>query len=267
MFDLDQYLSRIGLQAKVGQDVETLYAIQMAHSTSIPFEHISVLQRLGVSVEPDDIFEKLVVKKRGGYCFEQNGLLLQALQAIGFDARPLGARVRLEMPRSAQPPRTHVFVVVEMQGIKWILDAGFGGFSLTAPLKWELDLVQPTPHETRRIVFEEGRYFHQSLLGDEWADMCEFTGEEMPMVDRKLANWYTSTYPESRFNTRLAVGLARPDGTRYGLMNDRFIHRRGGEVLEQTEVADKSSLLALLKEKFNLDMPADTSFGAWPFKG
>ena len=265
MFDLGQYLNRIGFAGQPGPDHNTLAQIQRRHSCSIPFENISVLQGDPVSLAIDDIFAKLVVARRGGYCFEHNGLLLEVLRQIGFEVRHIGARVRLGLPRDMAVRRTHVFVSVELDGDKWIVDAGFGGFSLTSPLRWELDIPQETPHETRRIVFEQGRYFHQALIGDAWQDLCEFLDEEMPMIDQEVSNWWTSTNPISKFKTSLTVGMAIDDGTRLAVLNDRFTRRRGSEVMEQKTIASSSELIDLLADRYKLQFAIAPSFGEWPF--
>ena len=149
-------------------------------------------------------------------------------------------------------------------------DVGIGGFSPAAPLRLDgSDAEQPTAHEARRVVSEsDSRHFHQVKLGDTWADVYEFTGEEMPAIDRELANWWTSTNPASHFRHNTLVGLARPDGTRFGLMNREFVHRRGAEVLERVEIRTADELLMLLAERFGLRFPPGTRFGdgerAWP---
>src|SRR5690242_1350387 len=111
-FDLDAYLARIAYVGPREPTVATLHALTAAHTRSIPFENLDIL--LGKRVEVDDasIFRKLVRERRGGYCFEQNALLLRALQALGYSATPCSGRVRLQRPRDFTPPRTHLFVRV-----------------------------------------------------------------------------------------------------------------------------------------------------------
>jgi N-hydroxyarylamine O-acetyltransferase len=117
-------------------------------------------------------------------------------------------------------------------------------------------------------VREGSRYFHQVKFGAEWADVCEFTGEEMHPIDRELANWWTSTNPESKFRQNLMAGRAGPDGLRRNILNREFVVRRGAEVLEKREIAGADDLLALLAQEFDLHFPAGTRFGppgaVWP---
>ena len=84
--------------------LDTLRGLVFAHATSVPFENLDVLLGRGVSLADDDVERKLVTDRRGGYCFEQNSLLLRALSALGFEATPLSARVRLQARGTSCPP-------------------------------------------------------------------------------------------------------------------------------------------------------------------
>ncbi|MBN9521014.1 arylamine N-acetyltransferase [bacterium] len=261
--DLDPYLARIRYTGPREPTLDVLERLVLAHACSIPFENLDVLLGRGVSLADGDVERKLVHDRRGRYCFEQNSLLLRALAAVGFSATPLSARVRLKAPREFVPPRTHLFVRVDLGGVPWLADVGVGGLSPTAPIRLDLlDAEQLTPHEPRRIVrgdrHPSPRYFHQAKLGDAWADVYEFTLEEMPAVDREVGNWWTSTSPQSKFRQNLMVALARPDGTRVSVLNREFTHRRGAEVLGRFELADADQLRRVLAERFGLLLPAGT---------
>ena len=271
--NLDAYLDRIGYRGPRAPTLAVLGDVVLAHACSIPFENLNVLLGRGISLDDEAVERKLVHDRRGGYCFEQNSLLLRALTALGFSATPLSARVRYKLPREFTPPRTHLFLRVDIDGVPWLADVGIGSLSPTGPFRLDtFGVEQFIPHEPRRIVCEEGRpsprYFHQAKLGDTWADVCEFTLEEMPVIDRELANWWTSTHPQSRFRQNLIVGLARPDGTRMSILNREFTHRRGAEILERFEFADADHLLVVLAERFGLRFPEGTRFGdgekPWP---
>jgi N-hydroxyarylamine O-acetyltransferase len=125
-FDLSAYLERITLKTAPTADIDGLAQIQRAHRLTIPFENLDVKLGRGISLDPVHVFDKLVTRRRGGYCFEQNSLFLRALHAIGFEARPLLARVWMMAPDGV-PPRTHTLNLVRIDGKDWIADAGFGG--------------------------------------------------------------------------------------------------------------------------------------------
>ncbi|XDD46896.1 arylamine N-acetyltransferase [Leptospira sp. WS39.C2] len=257
---LDAYFDRIGYSGPRIPSIDLLHNITLAHVRCIPFENLDILLGKSINISLDSVFEKLIIQKRGGYCFEQNGLLLHVLQKLGFDVIPISARVRLDKPRDFTPPRTHVFLRVEHSGKTWFTDVGVGGVSLTSPIQFIQNTEQTTNHETRRIVYEGNRYFHQVLFPNGWADVCEFTLEEMPEIDRELANWYTSDHPKSHFKDRLIVARAGEDGKRFTLVNREYSERNKNVIASKTIINSPKELINVLKEKFNLSFPTNTEF-------
>lgn len=258
----ENYAKRIGFSGKFQPDFETLAAIQRLHTCSIPFENLDVIRDLPIHIEPELIEEKLVNRQRGGYCFEQNGLLLEVLTEIGFDTTPMEARVRIGNPRDYLPPRTHLFVKVELDGTPWIVDSGAGGTSLTSPIKFEVDTVQETLHEPRRITCEDGVYFHQIRYGDTWEDVYEFSGQPMPEIDREVSNWWVSTCHKAKFKRNMFVALGRDNGERFGYLNGVFTHRRGAEILREITVTNDEELLEIMAREFGLVFPSGTDLGS-----
>ncbi|HEY6175060.1 MAG TPA: arylamine N-acetyltransferase, partial [Kofleriaceae bacterium] len=125
MIDLDRYFARIGYDGPRDATLATLNGIANAHVQAIPFENLDVLLGRGIDLDLDAVQRKLVDDRRGGYCFEQNSLLLAVLGELGFEARPLSARVRMQRPRDFVPARTHLVVRVELDG-PWLADVGIG---------------------------------------------------------------------------------------------------------------------------------------------
>jgi N-hydroxyarylamine O-acetyltransferase len=256
--DLDAYFTRIGYTGPRTVDRATLDAIVRAHISALPFENIDVLLDRGIDLDPAAVERKLVHARRGGYCFEHNSHLLHVLGALGFAVTPLSARVRIQRPRDFTPARTHLFVRVDLDG-PLLADVGVGGLSPTASLRLDLiDAPQPTPHETRRIMRvggpDDGRWFHQARLGEDWADVCEFTGEVMPEIDRVVGNWFTSTHPRSHFRDRLMVARATAGG-RVSILN-RTLTLRDGDGRATTRALDSASALGdALEAHFGLVEP------------
>jgi len=266
--DLDAYFQRIGYGGPRTATRSTLDAIAAAHVGNIPFENLDVLLGLPIALQEEALVQKLVRARRGGYCFEQNGLLLCVLHALGFEVTPLSARVRYQKPRDFTPPRTHVFLRVVLDGHPWAADVGVGGLSLTSAIRLDTEDEQATPHEPRRIVREAGRLFHQVKFGDAWHDVCEFTGEAMPPIDRELGNWFTSAHPQSHFKNRLTVARAGPDGARLSILNRDFTVRAADGTAKTRTLNTPQALLKVLAEHFGLTFPADTRFACpaldWP---
>jgi N-hydroxyarylamine O-acetyltransferase len=156
---------------------------------------------------------------------------------------------------------------------------GLGGFSLTSALRLEPDVSQNTPHEPRRIVRDgdwvgltqrgpDARLFHQAYFAGAWHDICDFTLEEMPEIDRVLANWYTSAHPASHFRSRLMVARALPDGRATLLNRELTLRRLDGSVAETILLKSPEELLGALARHFDLHFPEATRFTCpaldWP---
>jgi N-hydroxyarylamine O-acetyltransferase len=262
--DLDAYFDRIHYDGPREPTLATLRGIVAAHVATIPFENLDVLLGRPIALDEPSLVRKLVHERRGGYCFENNGLLLHVLTALGFAVEPLSARVRLQRPRDFIPPRTHVFLRVEIDGTPWLADVGVGGLSPTAPLRLDTADEQATPHEPHRIVREDGRLFHQASLrgedGAAWHDIYDFTLERMPLIDREVANWFTSTHPQSHFRNRLLAARAAPDGGRHTLLNDELTFRRRDGSADKRRIGSQEELRAVLGDVFGLHFPAGTRF-------
>lgn len=265
---VESYLRRIGYRGPTQPTLPVLQAIAAHHVETIPFENLDVLLGRPIGLTVEAIAAKLVDEGRGGYCFEQNGLLLDVLRTLGFAVRPLSARVRFQQPPDVVTPRTHLFLRVDLEGEGWLVDVGFGGFSLATAIRLGTEEPQETPHEPRRIVSRDGRFFHQVRLADTWHDLSEFTGEDMPLVDRELGSWFTSTHPTSSFRHRLVAARALPAGERFTLQNRELSHRRPGGVVDVAVIETPEALLGVLAGSFGLHFPPGTTFPCsgldWP---
>ncbi len=258
--DLDAYFARIGYRGGREPTRETLDGIVRAHVMAIPFEALDVILGRGIDLDPAAVERKLVHGGRGGYCFEQNSHLLHVLTALGFDAVPLSARVRVQRPRWFTPPRTHMFLRVMLDGRPWLADVGIGGLSLTSALRFDVENEeQATPHEPRRLITEGNLRYHQARFADGWHDVYEFTGEEMPEIDRTVGNWFTSTHPQSHFRDRLMVARATQEG-RVVILNRELAFRDRFGVSRPRQLESHDDLLVALAEHFDLHFPAGTRF-------
>lgn len=259
--DLERYFARIAYHGARAPTVDVLHALTRAHAQSIPFENLDVLLGKPIRLETAVIYNKLVTARRGGYCFEQNGLFMAVLSRLGFEVRPLSARVRLgTADRQVALPRTHLVLEVQIAGEPWLTDVGVGSASLTGALRFVADLEQRTPHETRRLVRDGDRWFHQIQRDGAWVDVYEFTSEAMPFIDRTVANWYTSTHPDFKFRRNLSVALARPGGERVTLLNHGLTLRHADGSAEKRDIVDSIELLEVLSECFGIELPAGTCF-------
>ncbi|GAA1460710.1 hypothetical protein GCM10009603_23410 [Nocardiopsis exhalans] len=127
--DLDAYLARVDLSDDLPPTLDTLTAVHRAHLATIPFENLNLLLRRPVLLDVPALTDKMVRRRRGGYCYEQNLLLAAVLDRLGFTLTAFSARVL--MGGDGRPrPSTHALLRVEVDGEPWLADVGFGGGGL-----------------------------------------------------------------------------------------------------------------------------------------
>jgi len=252
--DLDRYLARIGFAGERPATLATLNALHALHPAAIPFENLDVLLGREIRLDLPSLVDKLVARRRGGYCFEHNTLFAAALGAIGFEVETLGARPMWRYPSGEANARTHMALKVVSEGVDYLADAGFGGNTLTAPLLLRPDIVQDTPHGRYRLVRDGGEMRLDALTGTEWEPVYLVSREPRNAMDWEVANWFTSTSPQSRFRKQLMAARARP-GMRCTLLDNRLsVHRPDG-VQERRHLCTAAQLAAALEEVFGIDIP------------
>src|SRR6266568_7625864 len=121
--NLEAYLRRIGYNGDLQPTRAVLEALHLAHATHIPYENLDVLLKLPIRLDLESLQNKLVHADRGGYCYEQNSLFAAVLRQIGFSVTTLAARVRYRTTLTL--PRTHMTVLVEADGERFLGDVGF----------------------------------------------------------------------------------------------------------------------------------------------
>jgi N-hydroxyarylamine O-acetyltransferase len=252
LFNLDRYLERLHYSVAIQPTEEGLEALHRAQAYTIPFENFDILLGRGISLEPPMIYDKLVHRRRGGYCFELNGLFLMALQSIGFDARALLARVHLT---GTMTGRGHQLILVTLQGREWIADVGFGGSGIRAPIPFELNRVSSHDGQTFRLVAAEPfGIMLQTLTDTHWQDLYSFDLGQVFPVDIAYGNHFTSTHPSSFFTLARVAALPRPDG-RVALFNCtlRTVTPNGEQV---QELEEGQAYLDALKTQFGIELDA-----------
>jgi N-hydroxyarylamine O-acetyltransferase len=251
MMDLDAYFGRIGYSGPREPTLEVLRALHALHPAAIPFEAIDCLLGRGVDISPAAVDAKLIQRRRGGYCFEQNSLFQRVLAALGFAVEGLAARVCWNMvPDQPAQPRTHMVLRVAVEGEPWIADVGFGGCVLTAPLRLQPGLEQPTDHDRYRLtpVGEDLRL--EVLREPGWVPAYDISLSPCVPRDYEMANWFTSTHPSSHFRHRLLAARTTPEA-RYGLLLNQLNVRPRDGPPEKT-VLDAAGLEAALRDIFGL---------------
>jgi N-hydroxyarylamine O-acetyltransferase len=258
MLDLDAYLRRIGYSGSRAPTLETLAALHALHPIAIPFENLDTLRGAPIKLDLESLQRKLVLQRRGGYCFEQNLLFTHALTALGFRVVGLAARVIWERDDDTPRPRTHMALLVPIERETYLCDVGFGGLTMTGPLRLTLEGEQQTPHETFRVVRDGDEYLSQANVRGDWRTLYGFDLQEQLQPDIEVLNFFVAGHPASPFLTRLMA--ARRDRDRTFKLRDRELtiqHREGPR--EQRELKSVPELRAVLDELFEIDAPADAA--------
>jgi arylamine N-acetyltransferase len=253
--DVAAYFGRIGYRGPAEPTVETVHALVAAHNGSIPFENLDPL--LGIPVADlgaAALADKLVRRRRGGYCYEHNGLMGYVLDALGFGVERLAGRVVWMNPDGPLPAQTHQLLSVSVPGVDGplLVDVGFGGQTLTSPIRLEPGPVQETRHEPYRIRDHGDGYQLEAEINGEWQPLYMFNTRPQPRIDLEVGSWYVSTHPKSFFVTGLTAALVT-DNVRWNLRGRHLaIHR--AENTERIRFDTASDVLDVLTDRFGIDM-------------
>ena len=240
----------------------TLRAVIAAHTATIPFENIDVLLGRPPRLDLGSLQQKMIGGRRGGYCFEQNTLLLAGLLALGFRATGLIARVIRGMEADAAGSATHMMLRVDLPEGPYLADVGFGNQTPTAPLALRPRIEQETPHETMRLWPVGEELTLQAKSGADWQNIYRVSPHPRLPVDYEVANWFTATHPASPFVNNLIVARPGPDRTRNTLFNDRMTVRRPGDRVDRFKLDNESEFQAALDGTFGLTLSDTDLAGA-----
>ncbi|MDQ0390327.1 arylamine N-acetyltransferase family protein [Labrys monachus] len=253
--DLDRYCERILYSGPLRPTHATLSDLIEHHVAAIPFENIDVLLGRGVDISAGAVDAKLIGGRRGGYCFEHNGLFRRVLATIGFRVEPLAARVVWMAPADAPPlPRTHMALRVALEE-PWLVDAGFGGCVPTSPLRLADPAPQQTRHEAFRITPQGREALVEAELDGIWQPLYVLSPDALLDVDYEPPNWFTATHPASIFRREL-MGAHTSREARWTLRNGRLTVRHRDGRVERRQL-DAEGLETVLAGPFGLPVEAE----------
>ncbi len=242
---LQDYLRRIGLEASADPSPQGLATLAHGHAHAIPFENIDAFLGRRVSLALDDVVAKLVHARRGGWCFEQNLLLGEALRALGYAVTDLAGRVLWGRGEDAITPRTHRALRVDVADRHWLVDVGFGGQTLCGAL----DMASVEPQQVGDDWFRLARLGDERLLSvrirGEWLPMYRFDLQPQLPVDFEAANFQLCMDPASHFTQALVLSRAAPEG-RHALRGQELaFHDRTGHTTRRTLAGSAETLGAI----------------------
>ncbi len=247
--DRSAYLARIGYEGALTPAIETLRGLHLAHVMTVPFENLDIHLGRPISLDPADLFRKIVVDRRGGYCFELNGLFALLLEDLGFAVTRLAARVSFEA--EGVRPRSHQLLKVQLGEAAWIADVGFGGHGLLEPLRMaDGEVEQQGADQFRLIAQGEGGYLLQYESEPVWTNLYSFALDPWLPIDYAFANYYHSHSPDSHFMQRRICTMPTPEGRK--TLIDGLLKLRGRGGTQELQVTSEDEERQLLQQHFGL---------------
>ena len=251
--DVAAYLERINYKGPIEPALETLRALHKAHHLAVPFENLDIHLGEEISLDEAALFDKIVKRRRGGFCYEMNGLFAALLRRLGFSVTMLSAGV-INRDGSFGPEFDHMALMVQLQE-RWLADVGFGD-SFREPLRLDEEGEQVEETFAYRIIREGEKLILQRREGkSKWDDQYIFTLEPRSMNDYAAMCRYHQTSPESHFTQKRICSLATPEG-RVSLSDMRLIVTKGTE--RQESIIETASLYALaLRRHFGMEVDVE----------
>lgn len=196
--DTSLYLKRIGFDGPIANDYETLKKLQFCHMTAVPYENLDILAGISLKLDSESLYEKIVVARRGGYCFELNGAFGALLRGLGFDLTDCMARF---LKNETQiPMRRHRVLQVRCADGLFLCDVGVGMINPIYPVSLNTEEVQEIGNEQYKITKDDflGTVLHQCFEGV-WDRLFAFTDEPQLDIDFIMPSFYCEKHPDSPF--------------------------------------------------------------------
>lgn len=277
--DVDAYLARIGAARPARADAEALRELQLCHLRSVPFENLSIHLGEPIVLNHEALVDKVVRRRRGGFCYELNGAFAALLSALGYSVTLLAARVI--HPDGLGPPYDHMTLRVDVADGscgsggssrngrgggdgdgRWLADVGFGRFS-SHPLR--LDGAageQPDPAGVFRVVERADGDLDVLMDGE---PQYRLDPRPRALGDFEATCWWHQTSPKSHFTSSLVCSL--PTATGRMTLSDRTFVRTAGDVREEHELTDDADVLATYRTHFGITLDEVPSVRTPPLAG
>ncbi len=245
-----EYFDRIGIQKTgLALDLASLKDLQKQHLLNVAFENLDIYWKRLIVLNPKNFYHKIILEKRGGFCYELNGLFYELLSLIGFQSRIISARVS-QGEEKFGAPYDHLAILTKIGGEEFLVDVGFGDFT-AEPLKFVLNVVQKDENGLFLIRKFNHEYFEvikknqagwksQYIFNNSARDLSEFAG---------MCNFH-QTSPESHFTRGKICSLMKSDG-RITLTEGSFIETKNGHKRE-SEVNSEAQFMQILEHEFNI---------------
>lgn len=284
----DAWLGRMGIGRPPVPTLQAMNSLIAAHLARFPFENLDSLLGRRVRIGPPFVFEKLLRRRRGGYCFELNTLFCAGLKSLGYTVVPLAARVRWHVQEGTPTSLSHMLLRVEVENQSYIVDVGFGGPTPDHALVLSPRIehasaaayqLRPTPQDARAIhlpSYDLTLHSLASLRGRTDGGSEDTSGQVLyrfdlspqPQIDFEMRNWDVSTNPDSHFTQALMVARTDDTGVRISLANAKLTEREpDGSVRSTNTLPSVDSVIDVLTERFGIELDGnlrESLTARWP---
>ena len=249
--NIEAYLERINYHGSLAPTAETLRALQLAHLLAVPFENLSIHAHEPIVLADEALFSKIVERRRGGFCYEANGLFAALLRALGFNVRMLSAGVA-NAEGGFGPDFDHMALLVSLEQ-RWLVDVGFGD-SFREPLLLDERSAQVQGRRAFRLDTDGTHLTLMQRAGDdEWQAQYRFTLEPHEFGDYAEMCRYHQTSPQSHFTRARICSRATRDG-RMTLSELRLITTSDEDGRQERTLTSAAEYAAVLREQFGIRM-------------
>ncbi|RSM42987.1 acetyltransferase [Amycolatopsis balhimycina DSM 5908] len=244
--DVDEYLTRLGVARPAAADLATLRHLQERHLAAVPFENLSIHLGEHITLDEDALFDKIVRRRRGGFCYELNGLFAALLRALGYDASLRAAQV-FHADGTPGPPLDHAAIVVSLDE-QWLVDVGFGRFS-RHPLRLSGVDAQADP-EGEFLLLDAPHGDVDVLLDGK--PQYRLERRPRPLADFVPMTWWQATSPSSHFTRSLTCSRPTSQG-RVTLSGDKLIETVDG-VRNELRLTSPEAIRAAYRVYFGMTL-------------
>ena len=249
------YLNRIGAEEPAARDEGTLDRLIVSHLQAVPFENLDVVEfGLIPDLQEEKLYEKIVTRKRGGYCFELNSLFQALLKGLGYTVYPVG--VRVVWNRDFIPPLSHMGLVAELNGAKYYCDVGFGGPGPKGLLRLEPSEQDVNGDAFRVRAAEDGDCLVERNHHGAWKAVLRFTDRPVRMADFQLMNFYCARSEAVLFSRTRVLNLCTPRGSK-ALTGLELVVREDGKE-RRTVYNNQTELEEGIEREFGIRVPLST---------
>ncbi len=249
-YKLKKYLSRIKYNKNVRADLDTLIELQKCHLLNIPFENLDIHNGTPITIDVEKFYNKIVENKRGGFCYELNGLFNELLKTVGFKTFLVSARV-FDTEENYSDEFDHLAVIVSFHNEQWLTDVGFGEFAFS-PLKIMTGIEQKDARGIFRInQFDEEYIAVQKQIPGGWKN--EYLISLIPRNISEFSEkcYYHQTSPDSHFTQKKLCSIPTRNGRI--TLTDKSLKITNNESIEEKEIKNEEQFYQLLKEYFSIE--------------